>query len=61
MICSNCGTHNTEGSNYCNNCGAPLKYIKCERCGFHNKPSAKFCVNCGVPLSTIIRIVNNKN
>ncbi|MEP7359942.1 MAG: adenylate/guanylate cyclase domain-containing protein [Chloroflexota bacterium] len=49
MICSNCGSENTPGAKFCNECGATLS-AGCPNCGATNKPGAKFCNECGTTL-----------
>jgi class 3 adenylate cyclase/tetratricopeptide (TPR) repeat protein len=51
MRCSNCGKHNPQGLNFCNQCGTALKPL-CSKCGFENEPGARFCGNCGTPLNS---------
>ncbi len=58
MYCSQCGSQNLEGSNYCTNCGNHLNDISnnkfkydistkeyCEGCG--TKSGDNFCIECG--------------
>jgi class 3 adenylate cyclase/tetratricopeptide (TPR) repeat protein len=49
MICSNCGTTNESGANFCINCGTP-QAATCPACGHGNLPSAHFCASCGTSL-----------
>ena len=46
MKCSSCGAEVSEGSNFCNQCGAALP-PRCPSCGHANAPGAKFCSECG--------------
>src|SRR5438128_4077605 len=50
MICANCGSDNTPGAKFCNECGATLA-AGCPNCGAINKPGAKFCNECGTALA----------
>ena len=51
--CSNCGTVNPEGVNFCQDCGtklgAPAK-VFCGQCGAENPPGTKFCGGCGAKI-----------
>jgi len=47
--CPHCGTENTAGAKFCNECGTILASA-CPSCGLVNKPGAKFCNECGAPL-----------
>jgi len=51
--CSNCGTMNPEGVNFCQDCGtklgAPAKSF-CGECGAENPPGTKFCGGCGAKI-----------
>jgi len=49
VICASCGTENTPGAKFCNECGATLA-AGCPNCGAINKPDAKFCNECGTTL-----------
>jgi class 3 adenylate cyclase len=49
MICTQCGTENSEGAKFCMECAAPLAVL-CEGCGSSNPPTAKFCSQCATPL-----------
>jgi class 3 adenylate cyclase len=49
VICASCGTENTPGAKFCNECGATLA-SGCPSCGAINKPGAKFCNECGTTL-----------
>ena len=48
--CSNCGSTNPQGVNFCQECGtklgAPAK-VFCGQCGVENPPGTKFCGSCG--------------
>ena len=48
--CSNCGSFNPEGVNFCQECGtklgAPAK-VFCGQCGAENAAGTKFCGSCG--------------
>jgi class 3 adenylate cyclase/tetratricopeptide (TPR) repeat protein len=50
VICSNCGSENTPGAKFCNECGATLA-AGCPNCGATNKPGARFCNECGTALA----------
>ncbi|MBV8056650.1 MAG: zinc ribbon domain-containing protein, partial [Deltaproteobacteria bacterium] len=50
MHCSNCGSENPEGTNFCGNCGQPLS-SRCSKCKADNPPGFKFCGACGQALS----------
>ncbi|MDL2335854.1 MAG: adenylate/guanylate cyclase domain-containing protein, partial [Chloroflexota bacterium] len=50
MICASCGTENTPGAKFCNDCGSTLA-AGCPNCGATNKPGARFCNECGTTLS----------
>ena len=50
MICASCGTENTPGAKFCNECGATLA-AGCPNCGAINKPGARFCNECGTALA----------
>jgi class 3 adenylate cyclase/tetratricopeptide (TPR) repeat protein len=54
MRCSNCGSDNREGANFCNACGTALGN-KCAACGTLNQPGAKFCDECGAALTGGVR------
>ncbi|MEP7378266.1 MAG: adenylate/guanylate cyclase domain-containing protein, partial [Chloroflexota bacterium] len=49
VICANCGTENTPGAKFCNDCGGALS-AGCPSCGATNKPGARFCNECGTSL-----------
>ena len=50
-VCTNCGTENTDDSNFCIECGMKLDISNdvnfCIHCGTEVVPGAKFCINCG--------------
>jgi len=49
VICASCGSENTPGAKFCNECGAALA-AGCPNCGATNKPGARFCNECGTAL-----------
>jgi Adenylate cyclase, family 3 (some proteins contain HAMP domain) len=49
VTCASCGSENTPGAKFCNECGATLA-AGCPTCGAINKPGAKFCNECGTTL-----------
>ncbi len=49
MVCSSCGTPNSEGARFCNQCGNPLA-LACPSCGHPYRPGARFCEQCGTAL-----------
>jgi len=49
VICSACGKPGGTGK-FCNNCGAPLMFVKCPKCGAESKVGTKFCGECGTKL-----------
>jgi len=57
--CSNCGTANPPGQQFCGKCGAKLatevqqQKIKCPNCGFQNLPGQQFCGSCGAKLIAV--------
>ena len=52
MECSNCKSVVTDGSKFCNSCGAELKIeLNCSNCNTINSAGSKFCNNCGSILS----------
>ena len=62
MKCPNCGSKVTEGSAFCENCGAkiPPKESKkkekgsfCPFCGAWNEGDDRFCAECGRDLAEI--------
>ncbi len=48
MICSNCGTENKAGRQFCVECGSSLA-AGCSNCGSPIEPGEKFCGTCGTP------------
>ena len=54
MHCPECGQEIKEGSQFCENCGAPAACQQvgpvCANCGSQNQPEAVFCVECGARL-----------
>ncbi len=49
LICSNCGTENKAGRQFCVECGSSL-VAGCPNCGSSIEPSEKFCGTCGTPI-----------
>ena len=55
IVCPSCGTTNSEGTKFCQNCGnkleipAPTEPGKrfCSACGTEVAPGVKFCPQCG--------------
>lgn len=57
MKCAFCGSNNSEGLAFCEECGKPLQsqnpekleegVQKCPKCMSEIKPGVKFCQNCG--------------
>ena len=55
IVCPSCGTTNSEGPKFCQNCGnkleipAPTEPGKrfCSACGTEVAPGVKFCPQCG--------------
>ena len=56
LICSKCGSKNSEGSLFCSNCGAtltkeevvnevPVSSLICSKCGTDNSEGSLFCSN----------------
>jgi class 3 adenylate cyclase/tetratricopeptide (TPR) repeat protein len=50
MHCSECGTQNPAGKNFCAQCGNPLP-LSCPNCGTENPRTSKFCGDCGIALA----------
>jgi serine/threonine protein kinase len=51
MKCPHCQSENPEGSEYCGDCGKPLRSdVACPKCGKTNPPNKKFCNKCGYSL-----------
>jgi class 3 adenylate cyclase/predicted ATPase len=48
MECPTCKASLPEGSNFCNQCGAPL--AQCSACGHGNAARSRFCGECGAAL-----------
>jgi Double zinc ribbon len=55
MSCPNCGTANSEGSNFCMSCGHGLSKTLvlnlCRNCGTAYSEGSKYCMSCGHDLS----------
>ena len=60
MRCSNCGSENPVGKNFCGNCGTQLENT-CPKCGVENPPSNKFCGDCGAVLAAHSRTTASSN
>jgi class 3 adenylate cyclase len=60
MRCSNCGSENPVGKNFCGNCGTQLGNT-CPKCGVENPPSNKFCGDCGAVLAADSRTTASSN
>ena len=50
MQCPKCQFENSDGVNFCVECGGKLEKI-CPECGYSNSPSHKFCGGCGFNLA----------
>ena len=50
MRCPSCDASLPSGSNFCEQCGAPLPR-PCPACGHANSVAAKFCAKCGATLT----------
>jgi class 3 adenylate cyclase/tetratricopeptide (TPR) repeat protein len=50
MLCSACGTENSQGKRFCTECGAPLAST-CVTCGAALVGDEKFCGECGTAVS----------
>ena len=48
-LCPQCGKPAGEGK-FCNNCGAPMSFIKCSKCGAKSPFGTRFCGECGTKL-----------
>jgi ribosomal protein L40E len=48
--CPSCGTRNSGGTKFCQECGARLSAQKCARCGAALPPGARFCGECGTKM-----------
>jgi RNA polymerase subunit RPABC4/transcription elongation factor Spt4 len=56
--CPDCGELNSEGTKFCQNCGAKLGMQKpsqniCSKCGAVNDPESKFCGECGANIAVV--------
>ncbi|MDA2919106.1 TOMM system kinase/cyclase fusion protein [Desulfobacterota bacterium AH_259_B03_O07] len=49
MICTGCGSENSDEAKFCIECGVPLAN-RCPNCGSENLPQAKFCSECGTSI-----------
>lgn len=49
IACPDCKSHNPEGSQFCNNCGAKLNN-NCPNCGAQIVQGVHFCNKCGTKL-----------
>src|SRR6202162_4528592 len=49
MRCSKCGTDNSAGSRFCNQCATSLGKL-CAKCSSDNAREARFCGECATPL-----------
>jgi membrane protease subunit (stomatin/prohibitin family) len=51
VTCPKCGSDNSPGAKFCNDCGAKLEVEKqtvpCVKCGAALQPGTKFCNDCG--------------
>lgn len=50
IACPSCKAAIPNNANFCNNCGAKVKFI-CSKCGSNNPEGSRFCNTCGLPLS----------
>jgi TOMM system kinase/cyclase fusion protein len=50
MRCESCGFENSEGTKFCEECGAKFRQV-CPSCGHEVRPTAKFCGECGAVLT----------
>ena len=50
MNCPSCGTQNSVGAKFCQECASPLA-VTCANCGTPAAAGAKFCSNCAAPLT----------
>ena len=48
-VCPQCGSQMSEGHNFCEECGQPLRGI-CPSCGSERMEGKRFCVKCGRPI-----------
>ncbi len=51
MTCPKCGSQNTSGAKFCNDCGAKMEVtaqtVPCVKCSAPLQEGAKFCIECG--------------
>lgn len=53
MKCGNCGTENSQNSNFCSKCGAEFdKIFRCSHCGEELPVKSKYCIYCGAKVKT---------
>src|SRR5271165_6708490 len=52
MRCSACGSENTEGKRFCEDCGGSLAAL-CVTCGAPLRPGKRFCGECGAPVGGV--------
>lgn len=53
MKCGNCGTENSQKSNFCSKCGAEFdKIFRCSHCGEELPEKSKYCIYCGAKVKT---------
>ncbi len=48
--CQQCGSKNSAGARFCNQCGGSLGVAPCPACGADVPGTARFCQHCGKPL-----------
>jgi predicted ATPase/class 3 adenylate cyclase len=51
MQCPSCTAEVSEGSRFCNSCGAALP-VRCRECAHNNPAESRFCANCGARLTS---------
>src|SRR4029450_1780784 len=51
MQCPSCTAEVSEGSRFCNRCGAALP-VRCRECAHSNAAGSRFCANCGARLNS---------